>query len=62
MIPIISTGEPSTLKTYRKLAVTLTGEDSAATKFFDKKIAEQGEDKIVIQDEYQMLYLIRNMK
>lgn len=61
MAATISTGEPSTLKTYRKLSAVLTGEDSPATKMLDEKIAAQGEDAEVIQDEGQMLYLIVSM-
>lgn len=57
----ISSGEPSTLKTYRRISAVLTGEDSPATKFFDKKIKEQGEDEIVVQAESQMLMLIVQM-
>ena len=60
-IPTISTGEPSTLKTYRKMSAILTGEDSAATKMLDEKIKDQGENEIVITDEGQMLFLIINM-
>jgi diacylglycerol kinase family enzyme len=57
----ISTGEPSTLGTYRKIAAALTGEDSPATKLLDDKIKEQGEDAEVIQHESQMLFLIARM-
>lgn len=62
-IPTISTGEPSTLKTYRKIALTLSMGDksSKAVKFFDEKIAEQGEDEVVIQAESQVMYLIAKM-
>ena len=61
MTATISTGEPSTLGTYRKISVALMGEDSPATKMFDDKIKEQGEDMEVIQDEGQMLMLIVTM-
>jgi hypothetical protein len=61
MVAIISTGEPSTLGTYRKLAAALTGEDSPATQMLDEKIKEQGEDMEVIQDESQMMFLILQM-
>ena len=62
-IPTISTGEPSTLKTYRKIALVLSGGDetSKAVRFFDNKIDDQGEDEVVIQAESQMMYLIANM-
>lgn len=60
----ISTGEDSTLGTYRKIANIIFGEDSPAVKFLDEKIAESpnGENEEVIADESQMLYLIANMK
>lgn len=58
MTATISTGEPSTLGTYRKIAALLTGEGSAATKFFDDKIATEGADMEVIQHESQMMLLI----
>lgn len=58
MTATISTGEPSTLGTYRKIAALLTAENSPATRFFDEKIATQGEDAEVIQDESQMMLLI----
>lgn len=61
MVATISTGEPSTLGTYRKIAATLTGEDSPATKMLDEKIKEQGEDTEVIPHESQMLFLIMQM-
>ena len=61
----ISTGDPSNLKTYRNIALILSGGDEAskAVKFFDKKIEEspEGERAEVIQDETQMLYLILNL-
>jgi hypothetical protein len=59
----ISTGEPATLGTYRKIAVALGGEVSPAVEFFDKKIAESpnGENEEVIAHETQVLYLIVRM-
>ena len=57
----ISTGEPSTLGTYRKIALALSGdENSPAVKFFDAKIAEQGENEVVVADESQVMALIYN--
>lgn len=51
-----------TLGEYRKFAILLAGnETSKAVKFFDKKIAEQGEDEPVIAAESQMLMLIAHM-
>lgn len=60
----ISTGEPSNLKTYRNIALILSGsEESKAVKFFDEKIAQSpnGENEEVVVDESQMLYLIMSM-
>jgi hypothetical protein len=63
-IPLISTGEPSTLKTYRKIALILSGdEDSKAVTFLDEKIDESphGEDEVVLADERQMIYVILSL-
>ena len=53
----ISTGEPSTLGTYRKIALALFGEGNA-TKFFDDKIADSpnGEDEEVLANENQVIF------
>jgi hypothetical protein len=61
MVPKLSTGEDSTLETYRNIAAILTGNNSAATKFLDDRIAKEGKDAVVIQHESQMLYLIVNL-
>lgn len=61
---MLSDGSPSTLKTYRAIALTLSGDkNSKAVKFFDQKIAESpnGEDEVVLQHETQVLYLIGTM-
>ncbi len=61
----ISTGEPSTLKTYRNIALVIGGfdENNEAVKFIDSKIIESpnGENEEVIADENQMLYLLIQM-
>ncbi len=59
-IKTISTGEPSTLGTYKKIA-KFFGE--AAEAFIQQKIDEstKGEDEEVIADERQMLYLLANV-
>lgn len=59
-MPIISTGHPSTLGTYRLLASALWGEDSRAVAFLDGKIKQSpnGADEGVIADETQMLILL----
>lgn len=59
-MPIISTGHPSTLATYRMLCVALWGEGSRAVAFMDRKIKEapNGADAGVIADERQVLMLL----
>jgi hypothetical protein len=60
----ISTGEPSNLRTYRAMALALSGdENSRVVKFFDEKIANcpHGADEEVIAHETQVLYLIMSM-
>jgi len=60
----ISTGEPSTLGTYRNIALILSGsKDSKAVQFFDKKIEQSpnAENEIVIADETQMMVLIAEL-
>ena len=64
----ISTGEPSTLGTYRQIALIMGGGESKATEFIDLKIKEssKGADEEVIAEESQMLmllaHLVRNTK
>lgn len=61
----ISTGEPSTLKTYRKIAMFINANDTSSTgvKFIDNKIKESknGENEEVVADETQMLFLLGQM-
>ncbi len=59
----ISTGEPNTLRTWRKIALALAGENSRAVKFFDEKISSSphGEDEKILADETQVLNLIYQM-
>lgn len=59
----ISTGQDSTLETYRQIAVVLFGEQSEPVQFLDQKIAESPnkEKEEVVADERQMLYLLVNM-
>ena len=62
-IRTISSGQPSTLGTYRYIAFLMTNdENSEIVQFFDKKIAESpnGENEEVIADESQMMFLIIN--
>lgn len=51
----ISTGQPSTLKTYRDLAKMLFPK---AVKMLDEKIEVEGEDSEVIASETQMLQVL----
>jgi hypothetical protein len=55
---LLSTGEPSTLGVYRKMASALFGMDSKAVAFLDQKIIEQGEGEQVIANEGQMIQLL----
>lgn len=60
----ISTGDPSTLGTYRRIVLALTGDEQhGAVRFFDEKIAESpnGEDEEVLADESQVMYLIAEL-
>jgi len=63
-MPILSTGHPSTLATYRMLASALWGEDSDAVRFLDKKISvsPNGADERVLADETQMLTLLAQVE
>ena len=56
----ISTGEPSTLGTYKKMCFLF---GKKAEDFIQKKIDESpnGEDEEVIADERQMLQLLASM-
>lgn len=57
---MLSTGDPSTLGTYKKLCVLF---GKKAEDFIQKKIDEapKGEDEEVIADERQMLQLLASM-
>lgn len=54
----LSTGQPSTLKTYYDNCLAFFGPDSPATEYFKDKIEKQGEDEEVLADEQQMMVLI----
>jgi hypothetical protein len=56
----LSTGDPSTLGTYKKLAVLF---GTKAQDFINTKIAESpnGEDEEVLADENQMMILLASM-
>ena len=57
--PPISTGDPSTLKTYRRLAEAMFPK---AVPMLDRRITQFGEDEEVLQDERQMLYLFSQIE
>lgn len=63
-VPKISTGDPATLKTYRMIALSLSGsEDSDAVKHFDEEIAkaEHGENEVVLTGESRMIVFILSL-
>ena len=59
----LSTGQPSTLGSYRSMSVLFFGENSDQVLFLDKKISESpnGADEEVIAEESQMLYLLAHL-
>jgi hypothetical protein len=62
-IPMLSTGQPSTLKSYRELTAAVFG-PGPALDFIDQHIADDpdGEDGVVIAAESQMLYLMAKLQ
>ncbi|MGL5712228.1 MAG: hypothetical protein ACRCX2_04360 [Paraclostridium sp.] len=62
---LLSTGEPSTLRTYRKIAMFINNmdEQSSGVKFIDEKIksSKKGLDEEVLADERQMIYILGQM-
>lgn len=56
----LSVGCDSTLKNWRDLAAVTWGEDSAAVKLLDDRIAEEGENAEVIADEGQFIHLLHS--
>lgn len=54
--PVISTGEPSTLKTYYNISRVL-GVNTVSDMLYEK-MKTQGEDELVVADEIQMMLLI----
>jgi len=61
--PRLSLGIDSTLGNWRDLTASIYGEDSAATAFWDIKIAnhDKGRDEWVVSDEQQTLYAVSQM-
>lgn len=60
-IPMMSTGQPSTLGNWHALCVAMFGAESPATAFIKAKLDEQGADMAVIADEGQLLYSLMVM-
>lgn len=57
----LSTGQDSTLGNWRALAAVTFGEDSAATKFLDEKISNEGANAEVVADEGQTIQMLWEM-
>jgi len=49
---------PETLGEYRDICAALAGEDNAAVKFLDGKIADQGRGAKVLVSDHQMRMLL----
>ncbi len=60
-IPLMSTGQPSTLGNWHAMCAAVFGVESPATEFVRRKMVEQGEDMAVIADEGQFLYALLSM-
>lgn len=63
-LPRISTGAPSTLKTYQKIAYVIDGfAEKQASAFIRQKIKESphGEDEIVVASESQVIALLMQL-
>ena len=50
-----------TLGYHRRMCAVVFGEDSPATKFLDKEIAEHGEDEEVLCEESQLISALSEM-
>lgn len=57
----LSTGEPSTLGTFRDYSAAIFGPDSPATAFLDERIARASRGAEVIQDEGQMVMMLAQL-
>ena len=60
----LSTGEDATLGNYLALSKVFFGEESAAARFLNHKIAisPNGENEEVVADEGQMVHLLGTMQ
>lgn len=59
----LSTGDDSTLGTYKKLCDAVFGDGNKASAYFAAKIAESpnGPDEVVLADESQVMVLIQSL-
>lgn len=60
-MPMLSTGQPSTLANWHALCVSFFGEKSPATEFIKAKLDEQGPNMAVLSDERQLLFALLSM-
>jgi hypothetical protein len=60
-VPMMSTGQPSTLGNWYALCEATFGDGSAATAFIKAKLDAQGADMAVLMDEGQLLYALMVM-
>lgn len=60
-VPMLTTGQPSTLGNWHALCVSFFGEESPATKFIKAKLDEQGPDEAVLSDEGQLIFALITM-
>ena len=62
-VPILSTGDPSTLASYLKLCMATFGADSPATVFIEDKIrsSRRGGSEVVLAAESQVVALLVSM-
>lgn len=60
-VPMLSTGQPSTLANWHALCISFFGEESPATAFIKAKLDEQGPNEAVISDEGQLILALISM-
>jgi hypothetical protein len=60
-VPMMSTGQPSTLGNWYAMCVATFGEESAASRFIKEKLDAQGADMAVLADERQLLNALIQM-
>lgn len=61
--PTLSTGDPSTLGNWRRLAAAFFGEETPQVAFLDAKIEESpnGPDEPVLANEGQLILMLANL-